>query len=144
MGIETFFIYGACLGGSCYCWSLGRGREGLFEVLGQMVMWPWLSHGRAGWNVWLCLSEGRRERVGAPWSSDSSPSSGSCPCCDLRKPLWSLKTWSQEHLSWDFPSDSGAVWADGQAMSLLRERFGYLETLLGKESEAAYTHSRSL
>lgn len=70
--------------------------------------------------------------------SDSSPSSGSCPCCDLRKPLWSLKTWSQEHLSWDFPYDSGAVWADGQATSLLRERFGYLETLLGKESEAGW------
>lgn len=117
VGIETFFTYGACLGDSCYCWSLGRGHEGIFEVLGQMVS----PTGMCNW-----LSEGRRERVGGPLSRDSSPSSGSCPCCDLRKPLSSLKTWSQEHLSWDFPSGSGAMWADGQITSLLRERFGYL------------------
>lgn len=50
--METFVIRDfpkgdrACLGDSCYRWSLGRELEGIFGVLEQMVMWPWLPHGR--------------------------------------------------------------------------------------------------
>lgn len=77
----------ACLGDSGYCWSLGRELEGIFEVLEQMVMWLWPSHGRAEWNVWLWLPKEWRERVRAPLSHDSPPASGPCSCCSLRKPM---------------------------------------------------------
>lgn len=38
MGTEPFVTKGdrACLGDSCFCWSLGRELEGIFEVLEQI------------------------------------------------------------------------------------------------------------
>ena len=91
VGTETFvtrdFTKGdrACLGDSCYCRSLGWELEGIFEVLEEMMMWP--SHGSAEWNLCLWLPKGWRERVHAPLSCDSPASSGSCPCCSLRKSM---------------------------------------------------------